>query len=1132
MRAGADLRTVAVGFLAVLLAGGLGAAAGSIAGPAAGALSAVAALVAVPVLDTALRRWDRNAAQKKLLRELAPRQPDDPTVTEDGPGQQVAWYLRPENEVVGFRERPELHDLLGWCTATGRLRVRLVVGPGGAGKTRLALQLSEELRHNGWQPLWVRAGKEGEAAQAVQELGQPCVVVVDYAETREGLGTWLAALADNRKGPQARVVLLARSSGEWWQHLIDSCEERVAGLLEAAAPVTVGPVSSAGGVTKLFGEAVTAFAGRLQVPPPDVRWTPPDSAPVLLVVHAAALLAVLDHQSTATDAGGLTGSPAEVIGRLLRHEGRYWQQSQAQYGLNLNPSLTKRVVAAGTLVGADDEDSAVRLLAPIDDLHDPVVRGSAARWLHDLYPPAEPATSATGEWIGPLRPDLIAENLIVSVLTGQPGLARALMTGLAEERAGRALTVLARAALADPDAAGLIDLALAADLGHLAVPAMAVAVETNPAAGDKIAAALRASPESPALFAQIAAALPHASVALASTAVLTYEYLASASEGDSQEHARNLLHLSNWLSQLGRREDALAATEQAVVSYRQLATAALRPDLAKSLNSQSMRLADLGRREEALAAIEEAVRIYRSLEDESPGAFRLDLADALQTRSHRLADLRRYREALTAIENVVDIYRELAGKPSGELAGKSADFQPKLASSLNSQSMRLADLGRHPEALGAIAKAIQIYEPLAAADPDAFRPELADALHTQSYRLADLGRRQEALKVIGKAIDIYRPLAADHPDAFQPKLASSQHGQSRWLADLRRHPEALTAIEEAVAIYQRLGDDHPDAFRLDLADALHTRSHRLGDLGRHQEALTAIENVVGIYRELAGTSSKKQARQSADIKRKLASALNSQSMRLADAGRQEEALAAIEEAARIYRPLAEADPGAFQPDLADVLHTRSYRLADVGRHQEALAAIEEAAGIYRQLAGDRPGAFRPALGKSLNSQSMRLADAGRQEEALAAIEEAARIYRPLAEADPGAFQPDLADVLHTRSYRLADVGRHQEALAAIEEAVRLYRSLEDDFPGVFEPKLAGSLDSQSKLLADAGRQEEALAAIHEAVAIYRPLAQNHPGAFQAKLARAAARERAWAAAGRTGKTWPLPDADDDRPAGK
>lgn len=75
------------------------------------------------------------------------------------PGLAVARFLRPEEQVVPFRARPELEELVAWCTRGGRAGVRLVTGDGGAGKTRLALRLGEVLAASGWQQLWVpRAG--------------------------------------------------------------------------------------------------------------------------------------------------------------------------------------------------------------------------------------------------------------------------------------------------------------------------------------------------------------------------------------------------------------------------------------------------------------------------------------------------------------------------------------------------------------------------------------------------------------------------------------------------------------------------------------------------------------------------------------------------------------------------------------------------------------------------------------------------------------------------------------------------------------------------------------------------------------------------------------------------------------
>ena len=57
--------------------------------------------------------------------------------------------------------------------------------------------------------------------------------------------------------------------------------------------------------------------------------------------------------------------------------------------------------------------------------------------------------------------------------------------------------------------------------------------------------------------------------------------------------------------------------------------------------------------------------------------------------------------------------------------------------------------------------------------------------------------------------------------------------------------------------------------------------------------------------------------------------------------------------------------------LARSLNNLSNRLADLGRREDALAAIEEAAAIRRELAAARPDAFRPDLAMSLNNLSVR-----------------------------------------------------------------------------------------------------------------------------------------------------------------
>ena len=98
------------------------------------------------------------------------------------------------------------------------------------------------------------------------------------------------------------------------------------------------------------------------------------------------------------------------------------------------------------------------------------------------------------------------------------------------------------------------------------------------------------------------------------------------------------------------------------------------------------------------------------------------------------------------------------------------------------------------------------------------------------------------------------------------------------------------------------------------------------------------------------------------------------------------------------------------------LNNLSVRLADLGRREDALAAIQEAVGIYRELAAARPDAFRPDLATSLNNLSVRLADLGRREEALAAIQEAVTIRRELAARWPDAYRHELEQSLQVAAW--------------------------------------------------------------------------------------------------------------------
>lgn len=220
-------------------------------------------------------------------------------------------------------------------------------------------------------------------------------------------------------------------------------------------PVRLGPVRATGGPQEVFADALTAFARKLGVARPYATLALADPDPVVLVVHAAALLAVVDH-ATGTRPDDHAASASQVLEGLLRHEARYWARSASGRGLNLDLSVLRLAVAVAGLIGADSETSAAALLSRVPDLDSAKRRGQVARWLHDLYPPEQEDDMRRREWLGPLRPDRLAEQLVAGELQKRPDLIPRLFTGLGEARAARALTVLARAALTLDFAAGLL----------------------------------------------------------------------------------------------------------------------------------------------------------------------------------------------------------------------------------------------------------------------------------------------------------------------------------------------------------------------------------------------------------------------------------------------------------------------------------------------------------------------------------------------------------------------------------------------------------------------------------------------------------------------------------------------------
>ncbi|MFF2951520.1 tetratricopeptide repeat protein [Kitasatospora sp. NPDC057965] len=905
-----------------------------------------------------------------------------------------AALLEAGRQIVPFHGREKLiAELEAWCGRDG-FGAWLLHGPGGQGKTRLAHHLGHELTAQGWTVLWPRTGARPEQLRELRHAAKPLLVVLDYAETRpRQLGALVDAATEHPGTTPFKLLLLARTGGDWWQQAREAsrpAEELLAtARTRRLTPLEDDPNRRA----SHYHEAAHALASALPTVPGTAGhdWTaaaaalkPPrrlardDAYGNALTLHMTALADLLDtvraQPADRTDEGDEDGNEDEdedvqdVEDRLLGHEARYWRDNAAIRGLTpaLGMDTLKTAVAAAYLSGATGPEHAdllwQRLPALADQPRDR--RDRVTTWLATLYPAA--TTPEMSPW-GALQPDRLTERHTGRILLADPRLADRLLDGADDTQAEQLLTVYSRAAahrtFRERLNTHLTDLCVRHH-ETLAVHIITTATRTDhPTPLITALDTLTTDPTTPldtliALHGQ----LPSTSHRLATTAVRLTRTIA------------------------GR--------------YRTLATAnpdAHLPNLASSLNNLSNRLGEVGQRAEGLAAVEEAVGHYRTVAEANP-----------------------------------DVYL------------------PHLATALNNLSIRLSEVGRRGDSLTVVEEALTIRRALTTANPDAYLPDLAMALNNLSNRLAEVGRRTEALAAAEEAASHYRTLATANPDVYLPHLATALNNLSNRLGEVGRRGECLTVVEEAVAIRRALADGNPDAHLPDLAMALNNLSLRLGEVGRRAEGLAASEEAVAVRRALADGNPDAHLPD-------LAMALNNLSNRLAEVGRRAEALAASEEAASHYRTLAEANPDAYLPDLADALNNLSIDLSEVGRRAEGLTLAEETVAIRRALADGNPDAHLPDLAMALNNLSNRLAEVGRRAEGLAASEEAASHYRTLADTNPAAYLPNLTGTLTNLSLRLGELGRRAEALAASEEATSHYRTLAEANSGLFGPALQQSL---------------------------------------------------------------------------
>ncbi len=657
----------------------------------------------------------------------------------------AAALVRAEHQVLPFRPREELDEVANWCLRQTGPPVRLVTGALGTGKTRLGLRLCAQLRGMGWHAGLLSVSAPAEALDRLGEIAVPCLVVIDDAEARLAqVQAALRSLAE-ASGAAGRLLLLARSAGEWLDRLREDRDDRVASLVNSVAPQALEQLRPAEGD---FDMACAAFARRLglPVPPPPAKRPTPAT---LLELQAAAMV----HLSP-------PDGPAEPpLRRILQLEREYWQRMAAAFHL---PALSRRnlteIMATVTLFGASAELEADKLLAGLRTFRGGPVnaRDSCRDLLRTVLPGAAP--------LNPLQPEQLAEDLIAEFLRHGDPLADVL-DAVADQQVITALLTLGRCLDRYPDLSGPVTEFLAAAPNRLlplamtalpAVPRPELLVGPMSAALDRVPAAD---------LDRVVAALPQRSEALAHFAVAATERALVARRHAGVRDvatARLARLLATRLAYLGERHaNAADAARTAVSELTALAETdvELRAELAEAHAALALALdLDPTASVDALAAGTQAVTAYRTLPAED--RYTAALAQALHNQSVRLKRAGRIDPALKAATEAHQLTGPLHDTRPTRFRSLYADIMDNL-------SVLAAATGRPAEAERIGRDTLALRRTLAAARPDAYRPQLAGTLFNLGLILSAHGQDQaEVRRLWEESIAIFEALEVEQPGRF------------------------------------------------------------------------------------------------------------------------------------------------------------------------------------------------------------------------------------------------------------------------------------------------------------------------------------------------------------------------------
>ena len=483
-----------------------------------------------------------------------------------------ARLIRARSGVVPYITRGDLLERLqAWATGEDVFASGVIGGRGGAGKTRLGVELCVRAEQRGWLCGLLSRRADQAALESLAQAPAPRLVVVDYAESRgEQLEVVLPTMKAHASAEHPiRILLLVRAAPRQGDDCAEVLYQR-SQVLDALTTWTATRSRRSAGAGRTPGLARRRRRGVRGPSRVGLRagsWVPGNTRRPRFRQPAVGS----DRRLPGRPRGpGPADQPADLFKELVAHEDRYWQASAAD--LDSDKRLRERVVALVALTGAASEREAAELLRLLPDLSDATAerRGRLARWAHDLYPGPR--------WWNPVEPDRIGEHLVAACFTACPNV----LSGVLEQPAPQAvvapLDLYTRAAPDHPALAAALRPILTGQLGALCSRAAdQAASETDLArvlsettlatALDRVVTAVPVEPES---LGAVLSRFPRGRDLILSPLAVTLitqiiTYLRELVAADPRTHeptlAFGLGELSDRLAEVGRFTEGVAASE-------------------------------------------------------------------------------------------------------------------------------------------------------------------------------------------------------------------------------------------------------------------------------------------------------------------------------------------------------------------------------------------------------------------------------------------------------------------------------------------------------------------------------------------------------------------------------------------